>query len=248
MNIIAIIEARMGSSRLPGKTLSDIFGKTLLERVIDRVRLSERVSKLVVATSVDRSDDAIEEACRLMGVACYRGSQDDVLGRVYEAAVQYNGDIILQCGADNPFYDPKIIDNLIDTLMIGGYAYAANDMVLSFPEGIDAHVIRFDALKASAEEALLPSEREDTPRFIWNHPDRFPIYNLIAAPESKYNRPEIRLTVDYKEDIELARSIYSSLPHGAAFSTDELIALLDKNPAWLAINEHCEQLSAYYKP
>jgi len=237
----------MGSTRLPGKTLTDVAGKPLLKRVIDRIRLSKLVTELVVATSLDSSDDAVEEACRVIGVSCYRGSQDDVLSRVYEAAVQHDGDIILQCGADNPFYDPRIIDNLIDTLIVGGYAYAANDMDLSFPEGIDAHVIRFDALKASHEEARSPSEREDTPRFIWNHPDRFPIYNLAAAPGSKYYRPDIRLTVDYEEDLELARKIYSEFAENAAFSTDELIDMLDRNPSWLSINEHCEQVSAHYK-
>ena len=112
---------------------------------------------------------------------------------------------------------------------------------------MDAHVIRFDALEASAKHATDPREREDTPRFIWNHPDRFPIYNLEALRGSALNRPEIRLTVDYPEDMELTRKIYAVLfPQNPNFNTRELIRFLDERPQWLKINSHCEQQSAAY--
>ncbi|MBF0557348.1 MAG: glycosyltransferase family protein [Nitrospirae bacterium] len=247
MKTVAIIEARMGSTRLPKKTLMDVAGATLLERVVERIGLARTVNETVVATSVNPGDDAIYELCYKKGIQCFRGSEDDVLGRVYEAARKHGADIILQCGADCPFYDPELIDLLAAILKWGGYSYAANDMKLTFPEGIDAHVVRFDALEASAKEAKDVQEREDTPRFIWNHPGRFPIFNLEALPGSKLNRPEIRLTVDYKEDMELAKFIYEKLyPVSPGFTAHELIDFLDGHPDWIRKNSHCEQRSAAY--
>ena len=131
----------------------------------------------------------------------------------------------------------------------GGYAYAANDMMLTFPEGVDAHVISFHALEASAMEAKNVQEREDTPRFIWNHPSRFPIFNLTALPGSVLNRPEIRLTVDYEEDLKLTRDIYGKLyKDNPRFTTFELIKFLDEHPELVVMNAHCEQRSAAYLP
>lgn len=247
MKVVAIIEARMESTRLPKKTLMDVAGATLLERVVERIRLSKTIDEIVVATSINTGSYEIYELCKNSGISCFRGSENDVLGRVYEAARKFSADIIVQSGADCPFYDPELIDLLVSILKWGGYAYAANDMKLTFPEGIDAHIIRFDALEDSAKEAQDPKEREDTPRFIWNHPDRFPIFNLEAQPSSKLNRPDIRLTVDYPEDIELTRFIYENLyPRSPCFTTLEMVEFLDQNPDWIRINSHCKQRSAAY--
>jgi len=247
MKVVAIIEARMGSTRLPGKTLMDVEGVTLLERVIQRISAAVVVDEIVVATSNNPNDDRIQELCLTKSIPVYRGSEDDVLGRVYGAARTHQADIIIQCGADCPFYDPELIDLLSKIMIFSGYAYVANDMKLTFPEGIDAHVIRFDALAASAKEACSSQERVDTPRFIWNHPDRFPIFNLEALPNSELNRPEIRLTVDYEEDLELTRRIYKTLYSSHIhFTTGELIRFLDERPEWIDINKNCVQLSAAY--
>lgn len=242
----AIIEARMGSTRLPGKTLMDVAGKPLLQRCVDRLAMARSVSQVVVATSTAPGDDAVAAYCAENGIACVRGSEDDVLGRVYAAALAHPCDIIVQSGADCPFYDPDLVDLLIGVVAWGGYAYAANDMSLTFPEGVDAHVMTFAALAASASEASMPQEREDTPRFIWNHPDRFPIFNLEALPGSVLRRPDIRLTVDYAEDMELTRRIYAAL--GDRFTTRRLVELLDTHADWVKINSHCEQRSAAYIP
>ncbi len=247
MKVAAIIEARMGSRRLPEKTLADICGATLLERVIERIRPASSVHEVIVATTVHKNDDPIFDLCRKMNVPCFRGSEDDVLDRVYRAAVAHHTDIIVQSGADCPFYDPELIDLLVYIMKWSGYAYTANDMKLTFPEGIDAHVIAFDALEASAREALDPREREDTPRFIWNSPERFPIFNLEAQAGSLLNRPEIRLTVDYPEDLELTRVIYQSLyTPDKAFSSRDVIRFLDSHPQYKSLNSHCKQESAAY--
>lgn len=247
MKVAAIIEARMGSTRVPWKTLMDIAGATLLERVVERIGLARTVNRIIVATSTNKGDDDIDKFCKHRNIPCFRGSEDDVLARVYEAAKSYKADIIVQSGADCPFYDPELIDLLVYVLKWGDYAYSANDMKLTFPEGIDAHVMRFDALEACAKEAKDAMEREDTPRFIWNHPERFPIFNLEAKPGSFLNRPDIRLTVDYKEDMELAKRIYEKFyPDNKFFTTHELIAFLNEHPELIEINSHCEQRSAAY--
>ena len=134
--VVAIIEARMGSTRLPFKTLMDVAGKTLLERVVDRLKKAKSVDEVIVATSTSVADGQIEELCRIKNIPFFRGSENDVLGRVYEAALQFRADIVVQCGADCPFYDPDLVDLLVYSLALGGYAYAANDMELTFPEGI----------------------------------------------------------------------------------------------------------------
>jgi spore coat polysaccharide biosynthesis protein SpsF len=247
MKVVAVVEARMGSTRLPQKTLMDIAGAPLLERVIERIRLSRTVNEIIVATSVSSGDDAIENLCSLLKVNCFRGSEDDVLERVYQSLAGHDADIVVQSGGDCPFYDPELIDLLVFIMKWGGYDYTANDMKLTFPEGIDAHIIRYEALKTSAEEACDLREREDTPRFIWNNPDRFTIYNLEAIPGSLLSRPEIRLTVDYEEDLQLTRLIYNTLyKENPRFTTFDLIRFLDNHPEWLAINSHCEQRSAAY--
>ncbi|NVJ91182.1 MAG: glycosyltransferase family protein [Methylocystaceae bacterium] len=246
--VVATIEARMGARRLPKKTLMDVAGKTLLERVVDRLSLSEIINQVVVATTTSSDDDAIANFCKEKSIAYWRGSETDVLGRVYDAAKHFNADIIVQSGADCPFYDPELIDVLISALQIGGYAYSANDMTLTYPEGIDAHIMTFDALEASAKEAKEENERDDTPRFIWNNAERFPIFNLEAAPKSFLNRPEIRLTVDYPEDMELTQKLYQYFEgvNNLHFTSKELVAYLDANPELAAINSHCEQQSAAY--
>jgi spore coat polysaccharide biosynthesis protein SpsF len=219
-----------------------------MERVVERTRLAKSIHEVVVATSVNKGDDIIAELCGRKGIECYRGSEDDVLGRVYEAAKKYKADIVISTGADNPFHDAEITDMLVHVVKYAGYSYAANDMTLTFPDGIDSHVMRFDALKASALEAKHPQERLDTPRFIWNNAERFPIYNIEALKGSYYNRPEIRLSIDYKEDMELARLIYKELyPRNNKFSSYELIKFLtEEHPEWLEINKNCEQQSAAY--
>lgn len=244
--VVAVVEARMGSSRLPGKTLMDVAGRPLLRRVVDRLALAATVDEVVVATSTLAGDDVVAAYCEAEGLACFRGSESDVLDRVFQAALRHDARWVVQSGADCPFYDPDLVDFLVTAAAWGGYAYAANDMELTFPEGVDAHVIAMDALAACAEEACLPEERDDTPRFIWNHPDRFPIFSFTAT-SGPLNRPELRLTVDYPEDMELTRNLYGELDKlPVPFTTLELVRLLDARPDWAAINRDCEQLTGAY--
>lgn len=247
MKVIATVEARMGATRLPQKTLMDVAGKTLLERVVERLRLAKSVGEIVVATTSNPLDDEIVKLCQREEIEYFRGSEDDVLDRVYKASLKYRADIVVQSGADCPFYDPELIDILVGIAKWGGYDYVANDMKLTFPNGVDAHIIPFNVLEACAKEATRLIDREDVPRYIWDRPERFKIFNLEAVPNSTLNRPEVRLTVDYPEDFELVVKIYKSIyPQNPNFSTFDIIELLDKNLGWIEINKHCKQKSAAY--
>ena len=246
MRVITVIEARMNSTRLPGKPLLELAGKTVLERAIARHQLAQQSEHIVVATTTNPKDDALVECCRKMGIDVFRGSESDVLGRVYNAARPYHPQVVVQAGSDNPFYDPALEDLLVSNLTFGGYAYAANDMELTFPNGIEAHVMQFEALQYAAAEAKSPQEREDTPRFLWNHPNRFPIFNLRAVPGSFMHRPNLRLTLDYPEDLELCRKLYKALGNKSDFTTHQVLTLLDSHPEWAQINAACEQVSAAY--
>ena len=211
------------------------------------MRLPKLVKEVVVATSTSPKDDVLADFCEQKSIACFRGSEDDVLGRVVAAATKHGADIIVQQGADCPLADPGLTDELLGIFLKGGYHYVANDMKLTYPEGIDAHVIDVPSLVEAAEKATRPAQREDTPRYLWDHPERFKIFNLEAPPELR--RPDLRVTVDYAEDIEVVREIYKELyPSNPRFSTKDVLALVDRRPELLAINKHCEQKSAAYVP
>jgi spore coat polysaccharide biosynthesis protein SpsF len=245
--VVATIESRMGSTRLPKKTLMPILGEPLIWRVVERVRAARSVDEVVIATTTSPKDDVLESFCSERGIACYRGSEDDVLGRVVEAAKLHGAEVVVQLGADCPLYDPAQIDELVGIFLKGGYHYVANDMKLTYPEGIDAHVIDMASLVEAAAKATRPQQREDTPRYLWDHPERFKIFNREAPKE--LTRPDIRVTVDYPEDFTVVEKVYAALyPKNPRFSTKDVIALFDRQPELLKINAHCEQRSAAYVP
>jgi spore coat polysaccharide biosynthesis protein SpsF len=247
MNVVATVEARMSSTRLPAKTMMQVAGKPILELVIERLQSATLVNHVVVATTTNPRDDLIVSFCEENSIDVHRGSESDVLRRVFETAQKFSADIIVQAGADCPFYDPGLVDELIRIFKGGTYDYVANDMLLTYPEGVDAHVMSMKVLSEIQELATKPRDRDDVPRYIWNHPERYRIFNLEAPPDLR--RPEIRLTLDYPEDLILTQKIYDVLytknPH---FTTRDVIMFLDKNPELLTINANCKQLSAAYLP
>jgi len=247
LKIIATVEARMSSTRLPGKTMMLIAGKPLLEHVVKRLQAAKKVDEVVVATTYNFLDDEIVSFCNLNNITVFRGSEKDVLDRVYQAAKVFHADLIVQAGADCPFYDPTLIDTLIELYLDGEYAYVANDMELTYPEGVDAHIMSMKILEEIHSLAIKPRDRDDVPRYIWDHPDQFPIYNLKAPPH--LFRPDIRLTLDYEEDLILTRKIYDALySEEIIFKTENVIEYLDSHPELIKINSNCEQHSAAYLP
>jgi len=243
MFVIGVIEARMGSSRLPGKTLMPIDGETsLLECVVRRFRLMRNVNEVCVATTVEGADDPIAAWCAANGVPCHRGSELDVLDRVTGAACKFGADYLVQMGADSAYLDFQLLDELAAIACDGGYDYVCNDLQLTWPLGIYGHVVRVEKLvQLNARPDLTEEEREDVVRFIWEHPELYKTQAITAPPE--FNRPDLRFTIDYPEDLQLAREIYQLLGRWD-FTTSDLIGLSKKSPELFVKTQGLLQRSA----
>ena len=235
MKVLAIIQARMSSTRLPAKVLKDILGRPMLALQIERLRRAESFDQLVVATSDHSDDDAIEALCRETGVACLRGSLDDVLARFHDCAAAYGPEHVIRLTGDCPLSDPDVVDRVVRFHLDGGYDYTSNVMPPTWPDGLDVEVMRAPALADAHAEATLPSEREHVTPFICNRPERYRIGNLVRDPDLSAHR----LTVDEPEDLEKIRRIFERLyPENPAFSFDDVMTLLGGDAALAALNAH----------
>ena len=229
MRIIGTLEARMGSSRLPGKTMAPVYnGMPLLECVVQRFRACRTLDDVVVATSVEKGDDVIADWCHAHGVSVFRGSEDDVLERVAGAARHFKADAIVQMGADSAYLDYELIDQLVGCYQAGQYDYVCNDLKLTYPLGIYGHVVRVaKLLELTHQQDLTDKDRSDVVRYFWEHPQGYSIFNVEAPPEM--HDPELRLTIDYPEDMEQARNVYAHFG-GHLFTTSQVIALKQQKP------------------
>jgi spore coat polysaccharide biosynthesis protein SpsF len=235
----------MRSTRLPRKTMALLAGQPVIFRVLERIRQAKTIEEVVVATTVHPDDDVIASFCASIGTRCHRGSEENVLERVVQAARIADADIVVQLGADCPLYDPMLIDELVTIYRSNNFDYVANDMKLTYPEGIDAHVISMEALEKSLKFAEDPRHLEDVPRYIWDHPEKFTIFNLEATLE--FHAPQIRVTLDYPEDLLLLQAIYENLyPRNSQFTTRDVLDLLRERPDLAKLNAGCKQLSAAY--
>lgn len=228
--IVGIIQARMGSARLPGKILKKVNGVALLGYQVGRVRKSRLLDKIVVATSVLDKDDVVEEFCKKNNIECFRGSEDDVLSRYYECAQKYNADIVVRLTADCPLSDPKITDDTIKFYIDTKVDYVANTVppeTSKYPDGFDVEVFSMKALKKAYEEASNPHDREHVTFYFWKYNNGFKTAQLYNSKNySKY-----RLTVDYPEDFEVVEFVIKELKKRKSFGhIDEIIEILDTNP------------------
>jgi glutamate-1-semialdehyde 2,1-aminomutase len=241
---VAVLQARFSSSRLPGKVLLPLQGRPMLARQLERLRRSRRVDALVVATSDRPDDDELAALCAEEGVACFRGSLDDVLDRFYRAADQYKPAAVVRLTGDCPLADPAVIDACIDFFRAGGYDYASNSVEPTFPDGLDVEVMRFDCLERAWREAAVPSEREHVTPFIHTRPDRF----RIGSFRNKRDLSSMRWTVDEPDDLEFVRAVYAALyPENSAFATGDVLALLERRPELAAINDRHQRNEGYEK-
>lgn len=244
LNAVAIIQARMGSTRLPGKVLADICGKPLLHRVIERVRATSEISDVVVATTSDSADDVLADWCVAHGVPVYRGSVDDVLDRFWQCAQQHPADFIVRVTADDPLKDPQVIAQAVGLCASApNVDYASNTLQPTYPEGLDIEVVRFRALERAAREAKLPSEREHVMPYIWKHPDRFVLRGFGMQP----NLSHWRWTVDKPADLELMRRIFSHFADQPLVGHQSVIVWLNENPELLTINAGTKRYEGYLK-
>ena len=241
--VVAIIQARMGSSRLPGKSMADIEGRPMLWHVIQRVKRANLVDRVVVATSTKAADDAIEQMCRDNGVSCYRGSEQDVLDRYYVAARGEKAGQIVRITADCPLIDPEVIDRVVRRFQRGDLDYASNAMVRSYPDGLDTEVFSFSALERAWHEATKASEREHVTPYLRS--EKFRTANVESESTSLYQH--YRWTVDEAEDLDFIRAVYRSMQEKEVFGVKDVLELLEKNPWLEKMNSDIVSNRGYYK-
>ncbi|MBE9528278.1 MAG: glycosyltransferase family protein [Proteobacteria bacterium] len=242
--VVAIVQARMTSTRLPGKVLKEICGTTILGHVLARLGGANRIDKLVVATSTDSTDDVIEQWCRDNGQEVSRGSLDDVLDRYYGAAVETGAAIVVRITADCPLIDPQIVDSVIELLLSGGHDYAS--LGGDFPDGLDCEAFTFETLKRAHAEAKLASEHEHVTPYIYKNPDRFD----IATVTLEGGNAQLRWTVDDEKDFSLVTHIFEGLSGTDAdklFYTGDILEFLRKNPELSSINSETIRNEGYAK-
>lgn len=239
--IAAIIQARMGSTRLPGKVMLKILGKPVLWHVVNRASKAKLINKVIVATTNNPKDNPIVKFCKKNNIPVFRGSENDVLDRYYHCAKKYKLKIIVRITADCPLIDPNIIDIVIKEFLAGNYDYVSNTIEYSFPEGFDVEVFSFKALDKAWKNAKLFSEREHvTPYFIKNN--TFKKKNVYS--NKKY--PIYRCSLDYPEDYEFIKKIYEGIGR-EIFYIDDVIEFLEKNSQLLKINQHRPINEGYLK-
>ncbi len=233
----AIIQARMSSTRLPGKVLLDLAGQPMLARVVQRARRAHTIDRVIVATTVEPEDEPIVALCRSRGWSVSRGSRDDVLDRYYQAALADGADRVVRITSDCPVIDPSVIDQVV-TQLTAGVDYASNiNPKRTYPRGLDVEVFNFAALSTAWHEDREPTGREHVTPFLYRHPERF----RIALVES--DKPEAashRWSVDTPEDYELLRRICEHF-QAVDFTWLEVLDVLAQHPEWVDLNRHIEQ-------
>ncbi|WP_204106208.1 MULTISPECIES: glycosyltransferase family protein [Spirulina sp. CCY15215] len=237
--IIASIEARMSSSRLPGKVLADIGGQPALTRLLRRLRQAQSLNGIILATSTNPADDPLEQWGAEQNLPVYRGSEEDVLARVVGAQRQMNSDIVVEITGDSILLDPEIIDWGVTTFLENECDVVANVKKLSFPMGIDVQVYRLSDLEEISKTITDSAVREHVSLYFYEHPERYRIFHLFAP--SPWHAPDYRFQLDYPEDLHFIREIYRLLEpqYGDRFGVGKIISLLHKNPSLLDINRQC---------
>jgi len=244
--IIAIAQARVGSTRLPGKILMPLCGEPALKHFINRVKQSKLIDVLVIATSTLPQDDKVEQFCLASDVACFRGSEQDVLDRYYQASLVYKADIYVRLTADCPLIDSNVIDDTIRHFLNSTYDYVANgespDKGLTFPRGMDCEVFTNELLQEAWQVAIEPYEREHVTPYMYKCHTNWAYY---LNPNEVENVAGIRLTLDTPQDYELILTIYKGLYDGThnEFNLAKILGFLANNPDLIKINENVIQKS-----
>ena len=240
---IATVEARMSSSRLPGKVLLPLAGKPALERLVERARRAKKIEDVVIATTVNPQDDPIVDWARKAGVSVFRGSEEDVLLRVLEAARAFKGEVIVELTGDCPLLDPAHIDELVGFWEESGLDYVSNTLERTYPRGFDTQVFARSVLEEVDRLTQDPADRENVSLYIYEHPQRYKLGGNTAPPE--LYGPDIRICTDTREDYEVIGRIYDALyPNNPAFGAREIMDYLRAHPEVAAINARIQQKKA----
>ncbi|HVZ62343.1 MAG TPA: glycosyltransferase family protein [Candidatus Nitrosotalea sp.] len=241
--LVATIEARMTSTRLPGKSMKSIVGKPMLELLLERVKKTKGIDEIVVATTSNSTDDIIADLARQMSVECFRGSENDVLDRVLKAAKSANADIILELWGDSPLIDHRILDDLIEFYFKNDFDCIGTTLPnfkKTFPLGLSSLIFSRKILEEVNIITQNPSDRENVSNYIYEHPEKYKIADLPCPPE--LNFPNLRFTVDEQSDFDVVKTIFEKLyPINKDFSAIEVVNFLNSNPNILDINKHVVQ-------
>ncbi len=244
LKVVAIIQARMGSTRFPGKSAAIILDKPLLAHVITRVKASKTIDTVVVATTRSPEDEVIRKIAKVYFTEVYSGSSQDVLDRFYQAAKRVKADIIVRITADDPFKDPDILDYLTRFLLEHPeFDYVSNTLKPTYPEGLDIEVFRYSALEKAWKNARLPSEREHVTSYITKKNEQFKIKNI----ENSEDLSKLRWTIDYKDDLKFAQEIYARLRYKGIFHMEDILDILKKEPELMKINDGHIRNEGYLK-
>ena len=231
--ILAIIQARMSSTRLPGKVMKEILGKPLIGYLLERVAGAKMISRIILATSTDKSNDALAEYVSSLGIEVFRGSENDVLDRYYRAAARYMPQAVVRITGDCPILDPLVIDQVVKFFTDRNFDYVSNIEPPTFPDGMDIEVFSFRLLKAAREKANLPSEREHVTPYMRNR-DGIKRGNVT----NKEDLSAERWTVDNKEDFSLIKKIIEEIyPRKKIFSMQDVLDYKKKNPRAFKANK-----------
>jgi spore coat polysaccharide biosynthesis protein SpsF (cytidylyltransferase family) len=247
-NIIAIIQARVSSTRLANKIMLDISGKPLIWHIINRVSKVKSIDKIIVATTTNSDDNIIVDFCKINSIVVFRGSENDVLDRYYQAAKKYLADVIVRVTGDDPLTDPKVIGKVIKCFLDerGKVDYVSNNLKATYPEGLDVEVFSFAALEKAWKNAQLPSEREHVSPYIKNHSEIFSLKNV----ECEKDLSNLRWTVDYEKDYIFVKKVYQKLytsTNNGVFSMEDVLDLLQKEPQLMEINKNVLRAEGYIK-
>lgn len=244
MIISAIVQARMSSTRLPRKTLAIIAGKPMLAHVIERLKGARLLQGIVVATTTNQADDAIAERAEKLRVYVFRGSEDDVLDRYYQAFRKYPADVVVRVSSDCALADPHVVDRVVSHYLRGNYDYVSNILKRTYPDGLDVEVFSFKALEKAWQETKWASEREHVTSYIFKNPDKFKLANV----ENEVNLSHFRWTVDWKEDLKFVRQVYKHLyKEGQIFYMEDILELLREHPNLEKINQGIATNEGYEK-
>lgn len=241
--VIASIEARMGSSRLPGKVLADIAGQPALTRLLGRLRRCQMLDGIILATSVAPADDVLEAWAQSQDLAVHRGSEEDVLNRVVEAQRIMQSDIVVEITGDCILLDPELIDMGVTTFLENDGDVVSNCRKLSYPMGMDIQVYFLKDLEEVDRTISDPAVREHVSLYFYEHPERYRIIHLFAP--ARWQAPDYRMQLDYPEDLRFITEVYRRLQpiYGEAFGLEEIMGLLRQMPALVEINRHCVEKS-----
>jgi spore coat polysaccharide biosynthesis protein SpsF len=244
MKKIAIVQARVGSTRLPGKIFAEISGAPLVWHVYNRLTNAKNIDKIVFAIPDTQPNDELADYLEKNKIALYRGDEDNVLARFYSAATEYKADIVIRITADDPFKDPDIIDKTVTLLLENDLDFAYNNKPPTFPEGLDVEVFTYKALRRAAQEAETDFDKEHVTQYMFKNPSKFKQLNFANNEDMSH----LRWTIDQAEDLEMAREVYKELyTKISIFKIADILSLLKRKPQIARMNTNVKRSTMYIK-